>query len=300
LTQFICGDERPKQFCPLFNGKTLLGHTILRAERNAPSPQVLFALTRTHREFYTPELDGFEHRRIVQPANKGTAPPIVFSALSIQARDEDAIVAFLPSDHHYTDDKGFQRALDSAFEIAARHPESVVLLGAQPNCLEVEYGWIELGAPVPKSQGEVHRVQAFREKPGLEIARELRNRGAVWNTFVMVGHVRAFIEMSSRAVPELIEALHPAALWSGAETHIDEAVYAAADSTDFSRRVLSTQTSKLVVFRIPDLGWSDLGHPGRVLAVAENSASKPKWLHGWLQRKGATSAKAVALGSATA
>ena len=52
LTRFICGDNRPKQFCPLFEGGTLLGHTVRRAVRSIPAAQILFALTHTHRDFY--------------------------------------------------------------------------------------------------------------------------------------------------------------------------------------------------------------------------------------------------------
>lgn len=35
-------------------------------------------------------------QRIVQPANKGTAPPILYSLLSIEQHAKEAIVAILP------------------------------------------------------------------------------------------------------------------------------------------------------------------------------------------------------------
>lgn len=49
LTRFISGDNRPKQFCPLFDGGTLLGNTVRRAENSIPAAQTLFALTHAHR-----------------------------------------------------------------------------------------------------------------------------------------------------------------------------------------------------------------------------------------------------------
>ena len=173
LTRFICGDDRPKQFCPLFDGYTLLGHTARRAERSTPSEQTLFALTHTHRDFYAHELAGFQSQRIVQPANKGTAPPILFSALSIARMDENALLAVLPSHHYYSDEACFTAALESAFETAARHPESVVLIGTQPNSPEVEYGWIELGASLGDQSSEQYRVRIFLEKPSLDVAQSL-------------------------------------------------------------------------------------------------------------------------------
>ena len=286
LTQFICGDDRPKQFCPLVDGHTLLAHTVRRAERSIPTEQILFALTRTHREFYLRELGGFQLQRIIQPANKGTAPPILFSVLSIEQMDEDALVAILPSDHHYSDETCFTAALESAFESAAEHPESVVLIGAQPDRAEVEYGWIELGSSVRnESSSDLLRVRSFWEKPSLEIAQALLGQHSAWNTFVMVGHVRAFLEMIAQAVPDMLDAVRKARLWTGSEAQIEESAYNKVLSSDFSRQVLSVEVARLLVLRVRNLGWSDLGHPGRVLAVLEESNSKPRWVREWRKAK---------------
>ena len=285
LTRFICGDNRPKQFCPLFDGCTLVGNTVRRAERSIPAAQTLFALTYTHRDFYAGELDGFQSQRIVQPANKGTTPPILFSALSIAGMDENALMAVLPSDHYYSDEACFTTALESAFEIAAKRPQSVVLIGAQPSLPEVEYGWIELGASVGDGSTELMGVRGFWEKPSLAIAETLLRKPSSWNTFVMVGRAGAFLEMVAQAIPDVLEAVRQARLWSGSEMHIDEAVYNQVPFSDFSKHVLSVEISRLLVLNVRDLGWSDLGHPGRVLAVLEKSNSEPRWLKAWRQTK---------------
>lgn len=290
LTRFICGDNRPKQFCPLFEGSTLLGHTVRRAERSIPTAQILFALTHTHRDFYVQELDGFQAQRIVQPANKGTAPPILFSALSIARMDEDALMAVLPSDHYYSDEACFTAALESAFEIAANRPESVVLIGAQPSRPEVEYGWIELGAPVG-NDGELCSVRGFLEKPSLEVAETLLGAQSAWNTFVMVGRVSAFLEMVAQAIPDVLEALRRARVWNGSETHIEESVYHQVLSSDFSKQVLSVDAARLLVLRVRDLGWSDLGHPERVLAALEEASSQPWWTEEWKGMQTAVAAR---------
>ena len=285
LTRFVCGDNRPKQFCPLFDAHTLLGHTVGRAERSIPTGQILFALTHAHRDFYIHELDNFHSQRIVQPANKGTAPPILFSVLSIERMDKDALIAVLPSDHYYSDEARFTAAMESAFEIAAERPESVVLLGAQPTRAEVEYGWIELGPSVGNESNDLCRVRGFREKPSLGVAQTLLGEHSAWNTFVMVGHVGAFLEMVAQAIPDVLEAVRKARLWTGSETHIDDSVYNQILPSDFSRHVLSVENARLLVLRVRDLGWSDLGHPRRVLAVLEESSFKPGWMREWRQAK---------------
>jgi len=281
LTRLICGDDRPKQFCPLIGAGTLLEQTRERAERSIPPEQILFPMTRSHRDFYSKEPGIRPSQRIVQPSNKGTAPPIVHSLLSIEQNDEEAIVAILPCDHHYADERLFTAALESAFEIARQRKDSVVLLGAPPQRPEIEYGWIELGPSVDGAGSSAFHVQGFFEKPSSGIARELHERGCLWNTFVMVGHVRAFLEMVNEALTGLVEALRKSRLWAGFEVHIHDSLYELIHSVDFSREVLSVQTSRLVALRMGLTGWSDLGHPERVMAVLQATGLEPWWMKEW-------------------
>ena len=55
LTRLVCGDDRPKQFCPLVGKDTLVEQTRKRAERCISSEQILFLLTRSHSAFYLNE-----------------------------------------------------------------------------------------------------------------------------------------------------------------------------------------------------------------------------------------------------
>lgn len=239
LTRLICGDDRPNQFCPLPGDETPLEQTRKRAEQTIPGKQILVRLTKTHRDFYFEELGISPAQRIVQPSNKGTAPPIVYSLLSIEAIDKDAVVAILPCDHHYADEPGFTDALESAFQLAEKRSDSVVLLGARPHSAEVEYGWIELGATSAAAGCVSFDVQGFCEKPSFLAARKLFESGSLWNTFVMVGHVRGFLEIVSAALPDLVAKFRQCLLWNGSEVHIEDALYETLSCIDFSREVLS-------------------------------------------------------------
>ena len=286
LTQFVCGDERPKQFCPLFGGQTLLGQTLRRSEQTIPRKRLLVSLSGRHRRWYSQEAGLRPSQRVVQPANKGTAPPILHGLLSIAQSDAEALVAILPSDHHYSDEQAFASALEFAFETAAERVDSVVLLGAKPDYPEVEYGWIELGSPLGREGSELFRVRRFQEKPAINVARRLLAQGSVWNTFVMVGHVQAFLQTVQAAVPRLLHALASAHMWAGQETHIEESLYERVPSVCFSRSVLSAETNPLVVLRLNGVGWSDLGDPGRAFLAVRESGSEPAWTQDWRHAKG--------------
>jgi mannose-1-phosphate guanylyltransferase len=281
LTRQISGDDRPKQFCRLFGGESLLDLARTRAERSISPEQILVPLTRSHRAFYIQEPGIRPSQRIVQPANRGTAPPIVHGLLSIDQIDNDAIVAVLPSDHYFSDERGFTAALESAFEAAERYPGSVMLLGAAPRGPEVEYGWIEVDASVHGTGGAWSRVRSFSEKPSLPVARGLLARGSLWNTFVMVGHVRGFLEMVNASLADLVGRLRGSRLWAGAEVQVQNSVYDRIPAIDFSREVLAVQTARLLALRMAATGWSDLGNPERVLTVLQASGLEPWWMERW-------------------
>jgi phosphoenolpyruvate carboxylase len=44
-------------------------------------------------------------------------------------------------------------------------------------------------------------------------------------------------------------------------------LYAQIQDTNFSHQVLAVRSEDLMVMRVGDVGWSDLGEPGRVLST---------------------------------
>jgi len=198
--------------------------------------------------------------------------------------DPDAIVAILPCDHYYSQESAFTSALESVFAIAEERTESIVLLGAQPKAPEVEYGWIELGDSVVGSHPGAFHVRGFQEKPPLPVAERLLRSGSLWNTFVMVGHVGAFLDTAFASVPGLLEALRSASflLGSDSETRIAEWLYDMIVPTDFSRHVLSPGARRLVTMPLGEVEWNDLGDPDRVLStLLASELDLPKWAVQW-------------------
>ncbi|HXE62035.1 MAG TPA: sugar phosphate nucleotidyltransferase [Bryobacteraceae bacterium] len=301
MTRVVAGDDRPKQFCALLDADTLLERTRKRAERSVAPERTLYALTREHSRFYLKESGIRASQRIVQPSNKGTAPPIVYGLLSIEKQDRDAVVAVLPSDHHYSDEAAFTRVLNGAFDAASRHAGSVILMGSRARGAETEYGWIELGRSVSGGSGTVYRVRGFREKPAAAVAQRLFEEGALWNTFVMVGRVRDFIDLVSAARTGLLKAFPQEHLWSGSEVHLEDWVYSRIYNTDFSREILSTQTDRLLTLPL-EVEWNDLGHPERVLDVLQSVGQAPWWMKEWqaMRRPPARAAAAGATEAAVA
>src|SRR4051812_5578612 len=134
LSKLISGDDRPKQFCPLFGDKSLLAHTRNRLSGTFGTDRTLFVVTKTHERWYTEELRDVHPDQIAaQPLNRGTGAGIAFALLRILDldRDADPVVAFFPADHFYANEQRFRESVDEAMKTASSDPASIVLLGAE-------------------------------------------------------------------------------------------------------------------------------------------------------------------------
>jgi mannose-1-phosphate guanylyltransferase len=261
----------PSRFCPLLGECTLLEQTRQRAERSILPGQILYSVTQAHLDYYVRDLAGRASQAVAQPCNRGTAPAILSSLLRIFEIDSVARVAILPCDHPYSPEAAFTAALESAFSVAEERPASVVLLGAEPDTPEPQYGWIELRERVVESHSGVFHVDRFWEKSPPAVAARLFRTGSLWNTFVMLGRVTAFLELALEFVPELMALLRtfPFRTAPGREIRIQDRLYDRIAPRDFSRQVLSPGVVRLISLRLSGAKWNDLGDPERVIRILE-------------------------------
>lgn len=278
LTRVIVGDERPKQFCPILGNETLLDQTRDRVALAVPPQQTLLVLTRTHEQFYRSHLrDVSPELLLAQPKNQGTAPAILYSLMRLSKLDPFSTVAFFPSDHYFSDDAGFMSYVESAFDATHPDDDKIILLGIKPHGPETEYGWIEpLTSNAPSDS--MSWVRRFWEKPKAEVVRGLMDHGCLWNSFVMVGSVSAFLKMVRRTLPDLwnsFKSIEPV-LNTPRESQAVEELYARIPDTNFSRSVLAKQPGNLAVLPVVGLKWTDLGKPQRVLSTLAEIGLDPK------------------------
>jgi len=282
LTQLISGEDRPKQFCDVYGGKTLLAQTRARLACAIHPKRTAFVLVKTHERFYGSELADVEpHQLIVQPGNKGTTAAVICSLLRVTSLAGDPVVGFFPTDHYYANEAGFSICVDQAVRVAHNHSNTLVILGAEAEHAEVEYGWIEPGtrfdSPFTNALLRVHR---FWEKPSHPAAQALFNSGCLWNTFVMVARASLFLSLLGNTVaPSVLNAFMAARRYSDDRTHLvaQEKLWPSLTKGDFSHQVLTPNAQHLAVLRVGDIGWSDLGTPERVRAAMARSGLRPWW-----------------------
>ncbi len=253
LTLDASGASVPKQFCTFGRPTCMLEWAHRRAHRVVPTTRTLTVVAAEHRAHWEPLLADTGLEAVVQPRNRGTAAGILLPLLHVLAKQPDAVVLLLPSDHYVRHEGILQSSLEQALEVARGPEEHLVLLGVTPEGADTEYGWI--------AKGEAGRVERFAEKPSALDAAQLLAQGALWNSFMMAGRARAIVRLIARSLPGLVRDLR--AGFERGERGL-ERVYETLVSRDFSRDVLQGSTDRLRVLEVPPCGWTDLGTPARL------------------------------------
>ncbi len=270
LTTKPCGTAVPKQFCSLDGGRSLLEDALARASKVVAPERTCTIVAQQHRQWWSEcrELMRLPHRNlIVQPRNRGTAIGVLYSVLHILAKDPEARIVMLPSDHYVRDESVLRQSLLLALDRVEEGKDRAVLLGIAPDEMDTDLGYVLPGGPDPAG-GQT--VAQFVEKPNPQVAAELMEKGGLWNAFIIAGLgqtlLNLFLPRYSSMVMEMQVMLSrhwslgaPAGGWPAL---VD--LYTRLPSLDFSRDVLESKVDKLCVLRVPPCGWSDLGTPHRV------------------------------------
>jgi mannose-1-phosphate guanylyltransferase len=279
LTRRLAGDGRPKQFCSLFGDSTLLEKTRSRVTLGIADDQIMTVVTRAHELYYASLLrDMRRHNLVIQPGNRGTAVGILYALFRLARLTPAASVALFPSDHFISDDREFMSDVDLAFKVVTVRPELTVILGIAADSPEPEYGWIEPGAPIGTDSAAVFEVRQFWEKPSIELAKQLLDRGCLWNSFVMVAPLSTLLGLILVAAPDLYRLFtHISSnLLTNSEERSIERLYASISNADFSHDVLARHPANLAVLPVHGCDWSDLGEPKRVLDLWSRQNIQPR------------------------
>lgn len=274
LTTDASGRSVPKQFCSLDGGRSLLEDAMHRARHIVPRDRLCAIVAADHRHYWQRTLWTLPASNvIVQPSNRGTAHGILLSVLSILERDPLARIVFLPADHHVRDERTLGASLREAATSLTRNPDTLSLIGIEPEEADPELGYIVPGAGPARSARPVDR---FVEKPEAALARRLVAAGALWNSFIFAASGPALLGLLRQRLPESTDAMATAlarVARVGTRTAIT-GLYETLPLIDFSRTVIQGAEANLRVITAAACGWNDLGTPQRVAQTLKRLESE--------------------------
>ena len=269
----LCGGSGLKQFSTIIGERSMLRSTLDRVVRLIPPERVLIVVSSQHRDDVENQLAHWPPQNIIyQPANRDTGPGILLPLAHITNRDSATTVLVFPSDHFIHDEDRFMEAVQKALTELKKNPSKMILLGMPPQQgEETEYGYI-VAAPKKANIGEAIPVAGFVEKPALPQAKELIQRGALWNTMVFAVENGALWDMVQRASPVLYHAfrLIQMNLRAGCTPRSLEHIYEVIPAVNFSSAICEPLAARLSVLPVPDVGWSDWGTVESILRTLKN------------------------------
>jgi mannose-1-phosphate guanylyltransferase len=277
LVYNLRGDALPKQFVNFIGSRSMLEHTFARAEKLIPRERLMTVVSREHLKY--PEVrrqiaGRVRNTVIVQPENKDTAPGLLLPLLHIYRRDPLATVALFPSDHFILEEERFVKYLYLACRTAEREPSSLVLLGIEPDQPDNEYGYILPGEEPDRLRGfGPKRVTSFVEKPAPLEARDMLERGALWNTMIMAFRAFTIFDLTARLAPSLHAVFERvgAAVGTRRERQAVTEAYRQIEPLNFSTGLLEllpkAAPNSLLALPLQGLLWSDWGSPRRLASV---------------------------------
>jgi mannose-1-phosphate guanylyltransferase len=272
------GSLRPKQFSAIVGTRSMLRHTLDRANRLVPSQNLLTIVSEHHLTYALEDLKEHERAKMmVMPYNRETAPSILLALLRIKKENSNATVVIFPSDHFVREEQRFLAYVEKSVAFVEAHPELVVLLGVRPHGPDTGYGWIEPAETYTAHQASrFYGVQRFIEKPPTDEALRLYHQGALWNSMVTIAKVATIEQLFQEHLPELYHHVE-----ESKELYRDDASFLKETLErmpvrNFSRDLLELAASNLRVLDMHDVRWSDWGTPHRIQSdLAEMAVAIP-------------------------
>ena len=297
LTERWLGRHVPKQYCTFAGTRSMLDHTLDRAARLCDPSRILTVVGRHHRDVLrTRASRATDGAFIEQPANLDTAPGVLLGLVHAMHRDPDATLVVFPSDHFVYPEWRFVAKVQVAIQAAERLGDRILLLGAAPTDIEDEYGWIVPSDDLGRQPAHrVFAVESFVEKPGPAEAARLYERGALWNTLVLVARARTLWELACERLPGLTPffSVLQAAIGTRREARVLDEVYETMPRVNFSSELLERASDRIAVQSLDGVLWNDWGQPARIVESLLAIGRQPAFSLRLLQEELETSAEGV-------
>ncbi len=204
--------DRPKQFLPLFSGKSPVQVAWARFRQTglAGANDIFLSVGKESLDLVLDQLPEIPRDHIIpEPAVRDTAAAIGLETLWVTRAEGRSTIASLGSDHYVGKPDAFIEALRAAESFIAENPGYLVAIACQPTRVETGYGHIKKGAELGSFDGlPVHKVAAFTEKPDFPTAQEYTASGQyLWNANFFVWDSETLMKQFREFEPEMYESL---------------------------------------------------------------------------------------------
>ena len=245
----------PKQFLVLHGEDTMLQATFKRLNGLDIQSSVTIC-NEEHRFFVAEQLREIDRLGsiILEPVGRNTAPAIALAAISSQ-EGEDPLLLVLAADHVIHDEVAFTKTILDAIPLA--ESGKLVTFGIVAHEPNTGYGYIKKG----ESQGPGFTVDAFVEKPSIEVAEEYLESGDYfWNSGMFLFKASRYLEELKKHRPDIYDSCQSSMKDISKDNdflRVNKTIFDACPSESIDYAVMEKTDDAVVVPM--DAGWSDIG-----------------------------------------
>lgn len=204
--------DRPKQFLPLFSGKSpvQVAWSRFRKADLAGADDIYVSVGKESLDLVLEQLPELERDHIIaEPIVRDTGAAIGLETIWVTRHDGPCIIASLGSDHYVGKPEAFIAALVAAERFIRENPGYLLAIACRPSRVETGYGYIKQGDELGRYDDvPVHKVEAFTEKPDTRTAEEYVASGQyLWNANFFVWDSETLMKQFRKFEPEMYESL---------------------------------------------------------------------------------------------
>lgn len=264
--------QLPKQFVDVLGvGKTLIQLTVERFASVCPQENFWVVTGQCYTDLVKAQVPQLlDDHIIAEPEGRGTAPCIAYACWKIAQKHPEANIVFTPADALVTDVTEFRRVIRAALDFTESQ-HSIVTIGIKPSRPETGYGYIAEGAHIEGT--DIYKVDSFREKPSLEVAKEyLREGGYLWNAGIFVWNIETITAALREYTPALAATMDEMSksFYTPDETEVVASLFPTCEKISIDYAVMEKAD---YIYTIPgDFGWSDVGTWGSLWTLLPHDA----------------------------
>ncbi|MFH2001907.1 MAG: mannose-1-phosphate guanylyltransferase, partial [Planctomycetota bacterium] len=198
--------HHPKHLLPICTKRPLVEETLDRISHLLPPEQILVVTNAGYAQMTRDLLSELPPGNVIgEPVGRDTAACIGLAALILHVRDEDAVMAVMPSDQIIKPAEEFCNSLSAAADHIKKHPGALIAFGIKPTFPATGYGYIKRGKALKKYRDvPFFAVDAFKEKPDGKKAEAFLNQGGFyWNAGIFIWRADTILDLMERFLPDL-------------------------------------------------------------------------------------------------
>ena len=273
--------EYPKQFVDVLGrGMSMIQMTVDRFAPLCPIENMWVVTSADYVDIVRTQIPQLPSENILaEPAMRNTAPCIAYACWKIRMKDPSANVVVTPADALVEEADVFRNIISKALEFTSGG-RRIVTVGIRPTRPETGYGYIAAGAPIgledssDEDETVIHKVESFREKPALNVAKEYLAAGNyLWNAGIFVWNVDTIVDSLRAFTPDLAEKMDrmSASFYTEREEKVVSDIFPTCEKISIDYAVMEKAD---FIYTIPgNFGWSDVGTWGSLWTLLSHDGN---------------------------